>query len=69
VTDALPVKVVPSEAEAEIACALLRASGIKCNYREPNVAAQSFWGWREILVGECDLESARQLLAGAPPAD
>jgi Putative prokaryotic signal transducing protein len=57
------VKSVPSETEADIACALLRSVGIKCSYREANIAQQGFWGWREILVGEDDLAQARDLLA------
>jgi hypothetical protein len=38
------VKTVPSETEAEIACALLRSVGIKCGYRVPDIAQQGFWG-------------------------
>lgn len=68
VSDVVPVKVVASETEAEVACALLRTAGIGCGYREPNIAAQSFGGWREILVSEHDVEAARELLALTRPA-
>jgi hypothetical protein len=63
------VKTVPSEAEAEIACSLLRSAGIKCGYRAPDIAQQGFWGWREILVGEGDLTQARVLLKARPPVE
>jgi hypothetical protein len=63
------VKTVPSESEAEIACALLRSAGIKCGYRSPDIAQQGFWGWREILVGEDDLAQARVLLKATPPVE
>jgi hypothetical protein len=63
------VKLVSGEAEAEMACALLRTAGIKCGYREPDLAADSFWGWREVLVGEEDLERARDLLSATPLAE
>jgi hypothetical protein len=52
VADIVPVKTVSSPAEAEAACGLLRSAGIECSYREANIAADAFWGWREILVGE-----------------
>jgi hypothetical protein len=55
--------------EAEIACGRLRSAGITCAYREPNIAQQGFWGWREVLVAEQDLAEARDLLAVTPPAE
>lgn len=63
------VTTVPSETEAEIACGMLRSAGIKSAYREPNIAQQGFWGWREILVAATDLAEARDLLAARPPAE
>jgi Putative prokaryotic signal transducing protein len=69
VPDAVQVKVVPTESEAEIACGLLRSAGIKCGYRELDVAAVGMSGWREIVVDEGDLESARELLDAPAPAE
>jgi|1186.fasta_scaffold371117_2 hypothetical protein len=56
--------------EAEVICGLLRAHDIDCMHRPAEVSAESvgtFGEWREILVGEDELEAARELLA-APPA-
>jgi Putative prokaryotic signal transducing protein len=54
---------VPSEGEAETICGLLRTNGIPCAYRAPELSAKAFGGmWREILVAEEDLESARELI-------
>jgi hypothetical protein len=63
------VKTVASEMEAHIACALLCGAGIGCAQRVPDIAQQAFWGWREILVPEEDLEAARELLASRPDAE
>jgi putative signal transducing protein len=63
------VKTVASEMEAGMACALLCGAGISCSYREPDIAQQGFWGWRDILVDEEDLEAARELLAPAGDTD
>jgi hypothetical protein len=70
VDDIVGVKVVENETEAELACGLLRSEGIECSYREPDLAADAFWAWREIVVHERDLERARELLeadAEEPP--
>lgn len=57
--------VVPNAGEAEVLCQLLRAEGIRCAYRVTDISAEQgsqFDGWREILVDEADLTSARGLL-------
>ena len=72
--DAVVVKVVADENEAEIACGLLRSAGLECGYRETDridSALEDFTaaGPREILVHAADLEAARELLEGtAEPA-
>jgi uncharacterized protein involved in tolerance to divalent cations len=63
------VKTVATEMEAQIVCALLCAAGIACVQRVPDIAQQAFWGWREVLVAEEDLEGARELLASRPDAE
>jgi Putative prokaryotic signal transducing protein len=61
------VIVVGNDAEAEMACGLLRSSGIECGHR-PAEVAQGPWeglgtsGPREVLVAEGDLEEARRIL-------
>lgn len=62
------VKVVGSEAEADIVCGLLRSAGIECGYRDTEAIERSLEdftaaGPREILVQQSDLEAARELLA------
>jgi hypothetical protein len=64
------VTVVSGEPEAEIACGLLRSSGIACAYRETTAIESTLEdftaaGPREILVRAADLEAARQLLIGS----
>ena len=49
-------------------CSLLRSEGIKCADRMAD-SIESNAGWREILVSEPDLASARELLAGADKYD
>jgi hypothetical protein len=68
VEDAVVVKVVADGAEADIACGLLRSTGIECGYRETEAIdspLEDFTaaGPREILVHPADLEAARALLA------
>jgi len=68
--DVVVVTVVSGETEAELACGLLRASGIECGYRDTEAIESSLEdfapaGSREILVREADLEDARLLLAGS----
>lgn len=57
--------VVASQGEADLICSLLRAEGIKCTERMAD-SIESSGGWREILVLESDLASARELLAPGP---
>jgi Putative prokaryotic signal transducing protein len=68
-SDEVVVKVVSGELEAEIACGLLRSSGIECWYRDTEAiddALEDFIesGPREIVVRAADADAARQLLAG-----
>jgi hypothetical protein len=68
--DAVVVTVVADENEAELACGLLRANGIKCAYRDTEAIDSPLEdfiaaGPREILVQSVDLESARELLGVA----
>lgn len=62
------VKVVSGEPEAEIACGLLRSSGIECFYRDTEAIdspLEDFTaaGQREIVVRNADADAARELLA------
>jgi hypothetical protein len=61
--------VVPSEAEAEVICGLLRVNGIPCGHREADSIEQFGGWWHEILVAEDQLDKARELLEsdGATP--
>ena len=66
--DEVVVTVVSSEAEADLACGLLRANGIECAYRDTEAIDSTIEdfiaaGPREILVRAADLEAARELLA------
>jgi hypothetical protein len=68
--DEVVVTVVSSEAEADVACGLLRSAGIECGYRETEAVdslLEEFTpaGPQEILVHPSDLDAARELLA--PP--
>lgn len=45
-------------------CSLLHSEGIKCAERMAD-SIETSGGWREILVSETDLASARELLASA----
>lgn len=65
--DEVVVKVVSGEAEADIACGLLRTAGIESWYRETEAIddpLEDFTaaGPREIVVRATDAEAARQLL-------
>ena len=66
------VKVVPTEAEAEIVCGLLRTAGIDCSYRDTEAIdspLEDFTeaGPREIVVQASDADDARQVLAASAP--
>jgi Putative prokaryotic signal transducing protein len=78
--DPVVLTTVSSELEAEIACGLLRANGIKCGTFMGDPAAgltgdpdggsgvfANVWtgGSVEIVVDEKDLDAARKLLADA----
>jgi hypothetical protein len=63
--------VVPTQGEADVICGMLRAAGIRCGDRTADGGGLtgmlvSGGGWREILVAEADLETARKLLASRP---
>lgn len=62
--------IVPTEPQAEMIRQLLATEGIESMQRPTDFAAGAFDGWspsgsREILVGEADLERARELIAGS----
>jgi Putative prokaryotic signal transducing protein len=66
--EAVVVKVVASETEADIVCQLLRTAGIECGYRDTeaiDLSLEEFTaaGPREILVHPSDLDAAREVLA------
>jgi hypothetical protein len=68
--DAVVVKVVSGESEAQVVCGLLRSAGIECAYRDTDAIDSSLEdfmpaGAREILVHQADLEAAKELLADA----
>jgi hypothetical protein len=61
------VKVVENEAEAEIACGLLRANRIECFSRDTEAIDSEIEdfieaGPREIVVRAADADAARELL-------
>ena len=68
--DEVPVTVVGSEPEAELACQLLRTEKIACYHRPTSFAAgagdglDSLASPREIVVRPADAVRARELLAG-----
>ena len=64
---AVRARVVANEIEAQLACSLLRDEGIECFARPTDLAAGRGDGFVvggpfEVLVGEADLERARELL-------
>lgn len=66
--DAVVVRVVSGEAEAQVVCGLLRSQGIECTYRDTEAIDSPLEdfiaaGSREILVHASDLEAAKELLA------
>jgi hypothetical protein len=67
VDEAVVVKVVSDEGEAEIVCGLLRSAGMECGYRDTEAIdspLEDFTasGTREIFVHASDLDAARALL-------
>ena len=72
--EAVVVKVVSDEPEAQIVCGLLRSAGIECGYRDTDAIDSQFEdftaaGQREILVHPSDEEAARALLGEAESGD
>jgi Putative prokaryotic signal transducing protein len=68
--DLVPLTVVPTEAEAELLCALLRTEGIDCDHRSTNLGAGAMDGLpgggpREIVVEEHGVARAREILAAS----
>ena len=66
--EVVALTVIASQGEADVICSVLRSAGIKCADRATNTFAErggGFGGWREILVEENALTSARELLAGS----
>ena len=60
--------VVSSEPEADVVCGLLRSAGIDCAHRDTEAIDSPLEdfiaaGPQEILVGESDLEAAKEVLA------
>ena len=63
----VPVQVVPTEAEAEVLCGLLRSAGIDCAYRITNLGAGAADGLptggpQEVVVRSGDLDAAREVM-------
>jgi hypothetical protein len=72
--DAVVVKRVSGEFEADLVCGLLRSAGIECGSRvtdEIDSAFDNFLeaGPHEVIVHPQDLEAARQLLAESERGD
>lgn len=66
--DAVVLTVVSGESEADVVCGLLRSAGIECAHRDTaaiDSPLEDFMsaGSQEVLVGEGDLEAAKELLA------
>jgi hypothetical protein len=62
--------VVPTAAEAELLCALLRTEGIECDHRSTNVGVGAMdgipgGGPREVVVDAEQLARAQELLAAS----
>jgi hypothetical protein len=69
--DVVPLTVVGTELEAEMLCGMLRTNGVECSQQRTDRSAAVFAGTLggagpiEVLVGEADLERARELLASS----
>jgi Putative prokaryotic signal transducing protein len=62
--------VLPTAAEAELLCALLRTEGIECDHRATNLAIGAMDGMpgggpREVVVDAEQLARAQELLAAS----
>jgi hypothetical protein len=71
--EAVAVKRVSGELEADLVCGLLRAAGIECGHRpteEVDSALENFAGDgpHEVIVHPADLDDAREILAAAERA-
>ncbi len=69
-SDAVVLKVVGGEQEAEIVCGLLRSAGLECGYRDTDALDSQLEdfiaaGAREILVHAAEIDDARAVLAAA----
>ena len=53
-----------SQGEADVICSMLRAAGVQCTERLAD-SIETSGNWRDILVAESDLATARELLARA----
>jgi hypothetical protein len=60
----VPLTIVASQGEADAICSMLRVEGIECAERMAE-SIETSGNWREVLVAESDLASARELLASA----
>ena len=68
--DAAVVKVVGSEAEAQIVCGLLESAGLECSYRDTEALDSLLEEFtpadpREVVVLKSDLAAAQAVLAEA----
>ena len=66
--------VLPTAAEAELLCALLRTEGIECDHRATNLAIGAMDGMpgggpREVVVAEESLARAQELLEASRSTD
>jgi hypothetical protein len=73
VNEAVAVKRVSGEIEAELVCGLLRAAGIECGHRPTEDVDSAFDNYagdgpHEVIVHPSDLEAARAVLADAEAA-
>ena len=59
-----PLTIVASQGEADAICSMLRVEGIECAERMTD-SVETRGNWREVLVAESDLASAREFLASA----
>ena len=61
-SDFVVLTTVGSQGESDVLCSKLRAFGIRCSERSA-LPEGGFGSWREILVNEDDVPTARELLA------
>ena len=68
--DAVVLKVVSDEPEAEMVCGFLRSAGFECGFRDTDAVDSPLEGFtasgpREILVHSSDLQATRAALEEA----